>query len=285
MKTVAHSGKTVLRGLLATLGLAALAVQPLVAHAANPGLLAPFGGPVPKTTMYESYLVFPTGTRVPGSGTTTSVLVQGKQDTLSAPATIPGTVSGSGYQFLFWDIAGQLYTTEAVTFTAPSQATFDAQAWYDPYDPCGTPCPPPPPPYVETYAFSLIQTGPLTGTLPGTPIASVLPLTPTAWTPPSQAVSTTTAVTITAQSYMAGSQTFVQWLPFAPGLSAGGVQLSAGAGVYGFAIAFYGPNPCQSLMDNPPQPWEFPNPAAYQAAMKAWAASVEGCEKSHGLPT
>jgi hypothetical protein len=74
-------------------------------------------------------------------------------------------------------------------------------------------------------------------------------------------------------------KTFVHWL--APGATAADTQLAGGAGVSTLAIAFYGTDPCEWILDDAPYPWELP-PAAYQAAMHAIAAEYHGCEVSHG---
>src|SRR5579872_1040858 len=71
------------RCVLACLGLAALAVQPLAAHAANLTPMITPAGPVQhEITMYESRRVFPSGTKVPGSVATISAMVPGSMATL-----------------------------------------------------------------------------------------------------------------------------------------------------------------------------------------------------------
>lgn len=226
MKALPQSGKQFLGGALACVGLALLTLQPVAAHAAflKPKPVTTPGG----TTMYESYRVFPSGAHVPGSGSTTSVLKQGGTNTLTAPQSIPGTVAGTAYGFLFWDIDGHLYTHRTAKFRAPTQAAFAADAWYWLTSGVGGP---PGPTYVTTYGFSLLTHK----TLPGTPIASVVPAS--AWTSGLASVSTTASVMITA----ANPVDFVRWL--APGATATGTQLAVGAGVSTVAIAFYEPNP------------------------------------------
>jgi hypothetical protein len=273
MKALLHSAKPVLCGLLTCLGLAVLG------PAAQADILRPVntsGGRAPHgTTMHESYRVFPDGTRVPGTGTTTSVLVRGSTAILTAPAAISGTLPGTVYEFQFWDLAGHLRTNHRTTVKVPTgQAAFRADAWYllTGGGPCTNPagCPT----YMTTYGFSL----PAHKTLPGSPIASVVPVSPSVWTPPSATVATTTAATITAATPL-DSLHFVHWL--APGATATGTQLAVGAGVSTLAIAFYGPDPCEWILGDAPYPWELP-PAAYQAAMRAIAAEYHACEVSHG---
>ena len=269
MKALTRSGKQLVSIALACVGLTSLALQPVAAHAANLYPLTKPGG----TTMYQSYRVLPTGAKVPGSGSTTSVLKSGGSDTLTAPYVIPGTIAGTAYRFLFWDIDGRLYMHRKAKFVAPShQAAFAADAWY--LLTGGGSCPGCPT-YVTTYGFSL----PEHKTLPGSPIASVVPSS--AWTPPSASVSTTTAVTITA----ANPVEFVKWL--APGATATGTQLAVGAGVSTIAIAFYGLNPCQSILNQIESlsPGDFgpPNPAKeYQAAAHYLALQLRVCEAKHG---
>ena len=120
MKALTRSSKRLLGGVVACIGLTALALQPLAAHAATlhpvttPGGtrgVISRGGPARHgTTMHESYRVFPGGANVPGAGSTTSVLLRGSTGRLTAPAAISGTIPGTAYRFLFWDIDGHLYT-------------------------------------------------------------------------------------------------------------------------------------------------------------------------------
>ena len=254
-------------GILLGCCLASLAVQP-AAHAAGLRPVIASGG----TTMYEGYRVLQTGGRVPDSGSTISNLTRGKPETLTAPASIPGTTTGAAYAFLFWDIDGHLFTHRRATFYAPAHAAaFFATAWYLQTGGSGGPGPT----AVTTYGFSLITDR----TLPGTPIASVAPSS--AWTAPSASVSTTTSVTITA----ANPLDFLRWL--AADATATGTQLAVGSGISTTAIAFYGPNPCQSIeneiaalsvADFPP-----PNPAKeLQVAARALELQLRACEARHG---
>ena len=135
MKALRHSGKQLIGGALVCVGLAALALPPVATHAA---FLSPMTKPG-VTTMHESYRVFPSGAHVPGSGSTTSILLRGSTNTLTAPRSIPGTIAGTAYRFFFWDIDGRLYTHRTATFPAPAhQAAFRADAWYLPVG--GGPC-------------------------------------------------------------------------------------------------------------------------------------------------
>ena len=144
----------------------------------------------------------------------------------------PGTTPDTAYAFLYWDINGHLYAHPRATFVAPTHlSSFAATAWYlltSGGGPGGATS-------VMTYGFSLPKDAPLSGS----PIASVAPSS--AWTPPSAAVSTSTSVTITATDALE----FIRWL--APDATVTGTALAAAAGVSTTAIAFDGPNPCQSI--------------------------------------
>jgi hypothetical protein len=270
MKTLRHTARRGIARVLTGFGLTALAVQPLAAHAGPTPPVTPHGG----TTMYVTYRVLPNGTRVPGSSVSTIVLLPGATDTLTAPKTLPGTTPETGYAFFFWDIDGHLRTQPAARFTAPAhQSSFAAMAWYVPTG-CSGPCNGPT--SVITYAFSLLRYR----VMKGTPIASVAPSS--AWTAPSSSVSTATAVTITA----AHPLTFVRWL--APGATATGTKLAVGAGVSTIAMAFYGPNPCQTIqgeINNPVDPSDFPPPdqaKEQQAYQHMLELQLQACEARHG---
>jgi hypothetical protein len=225
--------------------------------------------------MHEGYRVLQTGTRVPGAGSATSVLLAGSKNTLTAPDLITGT-TGTVYEFLFWDIAGHLHTQRTATFTAPAhQAALAATAWY--LQTGGGPCTIPTgcPTGVTAYGFSLVEDA----ALAGTPIASVTPSS--AWTAPSATVWTTTSVTMTATNPLE----FVRWL--ARDATATGVQLAVGAGVSTIAIAFYGPNPCQDIENEmaATDPGEFgpPDPVKeYQAYLHYLAEEYQACVARHG---
>jgi hypothetical protein len=267
MKPSLDTMKRILGAVLLAGCVASPAIQPLAAHAAPQQISLRTGG---STIMYERYRVMPGGASVPVSGSTISSLAPGHRDTLMAPDSIPGTAPSTAYAFLFWDIAGHLYLRPRATFVAPSAPVFAATAWYEFTGPGG-----PGPTAVTAYGFSL----PKDAFLPSSPIASVTPSS--AWAAPSNSVSTTTAVTITAVDPLE----FVQWL--APDATATGAQLAAGAGVSTLAIAFYGPNPCQaienelsglSVADFPP-----PDPAKeMEVLVHALTLQLQACEAQHG---
>jgi len=224
----------------------------------------------PGTTMQENYMAIDNGSRVPGSGTTTSCLTTGKKETLTAPKSIPGA-NQTAFAFLFWDINGRLYSRRKATFIAPSDPSFEASAWYLLTGPgcCG-------PSNITTYGFSVLTDK----KLPGTPVASTSPSS--AWTSPSHTVFTKTAVTVTAGNPLE----LLYWRALPKTATVDGTKLSVAAGVSTVAIAFYGANACQSiqnelsglsLADFPPHGGK-----ALEAEIKYLSAQYQACVVRHG---
>lgn len=170
----------------------------------------------------------PLGTSFPASGTN-----------LSLGAQNPIMPNGVKYTFLFWitpcDNPGTNIQSTPCTIGPNDSMT----AWYG--EDCTTPCP-----GIDTIAFSVSNNA----TIPGTPIASVVPAN--LWVPGSNNVqiSSTVPATITAQSVL-DQQNFDLWLqPFGGG-SATGASLVVPATKSDFSIAFYKAPPLPLPPTNP----------------------------------
>ncbi len=162
--------------------------------------------------------------------------------------------SYAGYDFLFWDNQGTIVWTSSVTI-CPGSGNTVATAWYLPTGGGNGPCPPAGC-SLTTWAFSIdhnLVIGPYAGA--GTPIALVTPNSPVAWTgAPSTSVLTNQAESVSAQSALAfspyASEPFRWWqqLPVLGETPIGIVYDAAQNTVSDtYAIAFYGPDPCQTL--------------------------------------
>jgi hypothetical protein len=217
--------------------------------AALPALMpsAAEAGPLAATLRVGSK-EFPSGALLPG-GEFGTITVAAGPVTLTAPEYVyelskpPGTL-GTVFEFMFWDIDHTLYSTERATFV-PAGTLRLATAWYLPVCVVSTSCGGGGVPTLTTWAFSLMKYK----VLAATPIASVTPST--AWTSPSTHVSTSSAVSVTAQSYLgahtlaSGSTTFGSWFVFgAPSsVKVSALDLTVPAGVSPYAIAFYNQTP------------------------------------------
>lgn len=157
------------------------------------------------------------------------------------------------YVFLFWDNQGTIVWTSNVNI-CPGSGNTVATAWYM-YTGGGGSCPRAGC-SLQTYAFSIdhnLVIGPYAGA--GTPIALVTPNSPVAWTgAPSTTVLTNQAESVSAQSALAfppyAAEPFRWWQQLlVTGETPIGIVYNAAqnnlSGTY--AIAFYGPDPCQYL--------------------------------------
>jgi hypothetical protein len=183
------------------------------------------------------------------------------------------------YSFMFWDADASVGSTPALTFKTPNDdSTFAVDAWFiESNGGNGSPG-------VTTWAFSLNQDK----TVSNTPIASVTPSG--AWSgSPSTTVSTTSSsspVAITASSLIAGDGVFNSWLQFGTGSISKNV-LTVPAKGSSLAIAFFGipvPDPCLSIRNQLANlnPSDFPNLAAYKAALMALGKELQICEEKWG---
>jgi hypothetical protein len=157
----------------------------------------------------------------------------------------------AGYQFLFWDNQGTISWNTTVSICSGSGDTV-ANAWYLDIS-GGGPCPPTGC-YVQTYAFSTdhnLVIGPGAGA--GTPIALVAPNSPVAWTTPSTTVLTNHAAeNISAESALAfppyAAEPFRFWQVLNTTTETPiGIVYNATVNDTAWVVAFYGPDPCQTL--------------------------------------
>jgi len=258
------------------------------------------------STMTLSYLVFPSGTPVPGTEPPVPISVpDGSPQTLSAwdqltVAAPPG--DPSSYTFAFWAVPSQVQSTQftngvpdsqqVIHFLGPSDESFNATAWYVPDGGNG--------PAAVVWAFSLNKNMPIaTATLTSTPpFASVSP--PGCVEGPNTVSTTSPAaiaagdVTITAANLIGGSGRFQQWLQFFGNGNVTGQQLTVKAGDpsdagSSDAIAVYyipQPDPCQAIRTQIADlnPVDFPNFADYERAHSALEADLRQCEQENGEP-
>jgi hypothetical protein len=188
--------------------------------------------------------LFPSGAPAPDGMFGALLVRRGSSAVLTAPQYLyqtptPPATSATVYEFMFWDVDATLINTENAKFTVPSSGgPFRATAWYLAICVGPSSCPGGGASAVTTWAFSLTHDK----VLAGTPISSVTPAS--AWTSPATTVSTTTAVDITAQSYLglhsdfSGTE-FSSWFAFGGGTTISGLNLDVSAGESPYAIAFY----------------------------------------------
>ncbi len=230
------------------------------------------------STMQLGSLIFVSGVEVPGTSAGTLQLPDGSPQTVSAPLAV-GT-----FPFAFWAVNLQVYPTQysggiadpqqVVHFTAPSEESFYASAWY-----LGGKATRPLESVVEAVAFSLNDNA----VMPDSPFASVSPAgaqeSPTS-------VSTATsdqAVIITAPGNIAGYGRFSQWLQISGNGTASGPVLTVPAGGTSLAVAFYA-DPCAAIraeigsIDSS----DFPNFADYERVLRALEQQLRACEEEHG---
>jgi hypothetical protein len=155
----------------------------------------------------------------------------------------------AGYQFLFWDNQGTISWNSTVTICSGSGDTV-ANAWYL-YIGGGGSCPPDC--FVTTYAFSIDHNLVIgEGAGAGTPIALVAPNSPIAWTTPSTTVLTNSAESISAESTLAfppyAAEPFRFWQVLNTTKETPiGIVYNAPLHDTSWVVAFYGPDPCQTL--------------------------------------
>jgi len=234
------------------------------------------------STMQLGSLIFASGVEVPGTSAATLQLPDGSPQTVSAPLTV-GT-----FPFAFWVVDLQVHPTQysggvadpqqVVQFTAPSEESFYASAWY-----LGGKASRPLESVVEAVAFSLNDNK----VMPDSPFASVSPAgaqdSPTS-------VSTTTsdqAVIITAPGKITGYGRFSQWLQISGNGTASGPVLTVPAGGTSLAVAFYAipqPDPCAGIRAQLAsiEPSDFLNFAGYERAVRALEADLRTCEQEYG---
>jgi hypothetical protein len=156
----------------------------------------------------------------------------------------------AGYKFLFWDNQGTISWENTVTICSGSGDTV-ANAWYL-YQGSGncpqTGC------FVTTYAFSTDHNMVIgEGAGAGTPIALVTPNSPTAWITPSTTVLTNSAAeSISAESALAfppyAAEPFRFWQVLDSTTTTPiGIVFNATLNDTAWVVAFYGPDPCQTL--------------------------------------
>jgi hypothetical protein len=188
------------------------------------------------------YRIFPGG----GNLLPSEVVTGSVTDT--AKASLPGTKPGVTYQFLFWNVDGDLNTNRKMSYTPPSGQPNFATAWYlkeSGGGPACTTC------AVGTWAFSLTDDKVMTGV---TPIGSVSPSG--LWTSPSTSASTMTSspnVTVTARSSISPpypAATFQSWLELV-NTPISGSSFTVPAKTDAEAIGFY---------KSPPRPPPKPGP-------------------------
>lgn len=153
----------------------------------------------------------------------------------------------SGYEFLFWDNQGTISFSSTVTICPGSGSTV-ATAWYLETGDGACPaagC------FVSTFAFSIDHDEFLTK---GTPIALVSPNSPPspAWRSPSTTVNTSGPESISAASALAfpphAAEPFRFWQQLGTATKTPiGVVYTATQNSTAYVVAFYGPDPCQSL--------------------------------------
>jgi len=170
------------------------------------------------------------------------------KNVISAGCDTATAKSFTDYEFLFWDNNGSISFTPTVTICAGSSNTI-ANAYYVETGcsgPCNCPvagC------YVTTFAFS-IDHNKLLKT--GTPIELVSPNSPLAWTSPENIVLTNDPESISAKSALVfppyKAEPFRYWQELnTPTETPIGIVYHAPTNDTAWVVAFYGPDPCQTL--------------------------------------
>jgi hypothetical protein len=238
-------------------------------------------------TMKLSYRDFVTGDPIPDTPSATVSLAGGSSETLDAPYELDA--AGHTYAFIFWNVdatvtplqlkGGKPNLDQTVTFTAPSDtSTFDGTAWY-----------------IETggggggsaggsvWAFSLNKDERLTNS----PIGTINPAAAKTGPNSFSTTSSSSPVVVTAPKLIGGDGLFKSWLQYEGDGSVGGATLTVPADGSTASIAFFGipvPDPCETIrveLENL-SPGDFPNPAAYRAAVRALSAELHACEVKYG---
>jgi hypothetical protein len=155
--------------------------------------------------------------------------------------------SYTGYEFVFWDNQGTISWNTSLT-VCPGSGNTIATAWY--LATGGGKCPETGC-FVTTFAFSIDHGVFLT---PGTPVALVSPNAPPdpAWASPSPTVNTSGPEAISAESSLMfppyPAEPFRYWQQLGTTTQTPiGVVFNATLQDPAYVVAFYGPDPCQTL--------------------------------------
>jgi hypothetical protein len=153
----------------------------------------------------------------------------------------------TGYKFVFWDNQGTISWNSSLT-VCPGSGNTLATAWYEATGDGSCPktgC------FVTTFAFSIDHGVFLTD---GTPIALVSPNAPPnpAWSKPSTTVNTSGPEAISALSSLAfppnAAEPFRYWQVLGTTTETPiGIVFNATENDTAYVVAFYGPDPCQTL--------------------------------------
>lgn len=169
-----------------------------------------------------------------------------------ADTTISETATADtfpNYEFLFWDAQGAISWSPTVTI-CPGSGKSTATAWYMATGNCTEACGCPPSGcYVTTFAFSIDHNKVLAK---GTAIASVAPNSPVIWISPMTTVLTNEAENITANSAIAfppfEAEPFRYWQELGRTTQTPiGEIYAASQNSTAWVVAFYGPDPCETL--------------------------------------
>jgi hypothetical protein len=181
----------------------------------------------------ENYVLFPSNL-VLATLQTGNTYVDGTPLVLHADDIY--TTQGVQYTFLFWNVNGEICTSNPTKDLLVPPTPFTASAWYATGGGIG-------PEQVLTWAFSADQNQ----TLPDVPILSVAP--PGAWDGHSSNVQNKgSAVTIAARPNVPHDpgKMFLAWWPLSGGVASES-NLTVPQGVFCAAIAVYGSDPCLSI--------------------------------------
>jgi len=152
------------------------------------------------------------------------------------------------YQFLFWDNQGKIEWSQNISICVGSGDT-NATAWYVPTGGSGGGCPDTGC-YITTFAFSTDHDEILAK---GTPITMVSPNSPEVWVTGSSTVNTADGPeSVSAFSSLAfpkhAAEPFRYWQQLGTSTETiPGIVYHATQNSTAWAIAFYGPDPCQTL--------------------------------------
>jgi hypothetical protein len=220
--------------------------------------------------------IFPSGAAVPGGFSASLELPSGANESLTVPSDL------GNYAFRFWDVDGELYKTEAVSFTVPG-SQFPATAWYILTGPGGGS------PGVSTVAFSPEQDV----VIPDPPIASVSPASDQ--TGPTSASTESSGVVITPEAVIYPYGKFRSWFLFGAGTAGSDGKLSVPEKQSTLALALYAiprPDPCQSVLEEIASMGKIPAGtlqetnawfASHPAAAEAWKRLL-ACQHANGEP-
>jgi len=237
------------------------------------------------------YVAFPTGNPALGGFVIDGGCVEDPAPetipVLQTPATQPPTYVT--YVFAFWNLNGLIRLDRTQTLCSEKTKKTHATAWYlkEGGGNCTPNCPPS---FVTTFAFSDDHNESLPNT---TPIKSVAPNsgTPPPWTSPSTTVLTNGPEAIAALPDISlasiskpGTEPFRRWAqvpqtsPPTPPSSV--YQASTGSGAY--VVAFYGPEPCQTLVNELAICGQEPGPGRAPGKCSDLALQLEACLRANG---